>query len=700
VTTNQVPVPSREQLIHHLYEAAELEHTLMCTYLYAAFSLRQGEAEGLTPGEATAVAGWRQSVIDVAIEEMGHLAGVWNITSALGGAPRFGRGNFPLDPGALPAAIVVKLAPFGEAVLQHFIHLERPIGSPEPEGDGFAPELVFTRAVEAPRITPMAMDYDTVGEFYASLGDRLRAFVAHHGESVAFCGDPDLQLSPAEVDLRGAEKVVCLKTALAVFTSIIEQGEGAPAQSSGSHFQKFAAIRVELGALKAARPDFSPAFPSAHNPVLRPPLRREGRVWIEDPEAAATVDLANTGYQLMLRLLAFSYGVPRPGPDKSLAVDLAIALMRAVTVLGEHAARLPAGPSHPACHAGMSFTALRDAAAFPPGTSSHRFFRERLGEMAAAAAALQAMAARRPGGEARPARAARLLGELAARAERDLAEVGAVGREIRGTTGAETRPESKAAGPEAAGPAARSAVAAPAAGAPAAAPAMASGAPDAIGAPPIPTVVDGVEHIEGRAMTLLFDGKKCIHSRFCVTGAPQVFLANVKGPWIAPDAIEVEGLVEIAHACPSGAIAYRRKDGRPDEVAPPVNLLAIREAGPYAVRGALRIAGQDGFFRATLCRCGASKNKPYCDGSHHEIGFSASGEPATTTRVDMLPVRDGPLAIEPIADGPLSVRGNLEITSGTGRVVARVVQATLCRCGASNSKPFCDGSHARVGFTG
>ena len=387
MTTNQVPVPSREQLIHHLYEAAELEHTLMCTYLYAAFSLRQGEAEGLTAGEATAVAGWRQSIIDVAIEEMGHLAGVWNITSGLGGAPRFGRGNFPLDPGALPAAIVVKLAPFGEAVLQHFIHLERPIGSPEPEGDGFAPELVFTRAVEAPRITPMAMDYDTVGAFYASLGDRLRAFVAHHGESVAFCGDPDLQLSPAEIDLRGAETVVCLKTALAVFTSIIEQGEGAPAHSSGSHFQKFAAIRGELGALRAARPDFSPAFPSAHNPVLRPPMRREGRVWIEDPEAAATVDLANTGYQLMLRLLAFSYGVPRPGPDKSLAVELAIALMRAVTVLGEHAARLPAGPSHPSCHAGMSFTALRDAAAFPPGTSSRRFFRERLGEMAAAAAA-------------------------------------------------------------------------------------------------------------------------------------------------------------------------------------------------------------------------------------------------------------------------------------------------------------------------
>ena len=121
-----------------LYEAAELEHTLMCTYLYAAFSLRSGEAEGLSARESVAVAGWRRAIINVAVEEMSHLAAVWNITAALGGAPRFGRGNFPLDPGNLPAGIVVKLAPFNEAVIQHFVYLERPATSNEPDGDGFA----------------------------------------------------------------------------------------------------------------------------------------------------------------------------------------------------------------------------------------------------------------------------------------------------------------------------------------------------------------------------------------------------------------------------------------------------------------------------------------------------------------------------------------------------------------------------------
>jgi CDGSH-type Zn-finger protein/uncharacterized Fe-S cluster protein YjdI len=653
VATNlEVTAPSREQLVHLLYEAAELEHTLMCTYLYAAFSLRSGEAEGLSAREAEAVAGWRRVMLNVAVEEMSHLTAVWNITAALGGAPRFGRGNFPLDPGTLPAGIVVKLAPFGEAVIQHFVHLERPANSSEPDGEGFALDTPFRRGVDSARLTPMALDYDTVGVFYAALSANLKAFVAQHGEDVAFAGDPALQLSAAELSLAGARPVVCMKTALAALATIIEQGEGAPEHSADSHYQKFIAIRAELSQLKAENPDFRAAFPAAHNPVLRPPMGRAGRVWIEDEEAAETVDLANAGYALMLRLLAHSYLVLRPMAEKALAVDLAMGLMRAVTLLAERSARLPAGPSNPDCNAGMSFTALRDAASLPPGASTRRFFAERLLEMAAAADALG------ENGDPRVLGAARIVHDLAERAD----------RAFQAASVAPPPPLETKTGP----------VALPL-------------------APPIPTLVAGVEHIEGKDMTLIYEGKKCIHSRFCVTGAPQVFLANVVGPWIHPDAMPVEALVEIAHVCPSGAIRYQRKDGKPEESAPPVNLIAIREAGPYAARGQLSIAGQTGTFRATLCRCGASKNKPYCDGSHHEVNFTASGEPPTGG-AEMLEVRDGPLAIEPQTDGPLQVRGNLEITSGTGRVVARLKQARLCRCGGSANKPFCDGTHAKIGF--
>lgn len=168
--------PSRERLLHQLYEAAELEHNLMCTYLYAAFSLKDGVEEGLSPAEAEAVARWRREIIRVAVDEMGHLCAVWNITSALGGAPRFGRGNFPLDPGVLPAGVVVRLSPFSESVLQHFIHLERPAGSDEPDGESFAPEMQYHRAIERPRLTPMGLDYETVGAFDSTLAQSIRAF--------------------------------------------------------------------------------------------------------------------------------------------------------------------------------------------------------------------------------------------------------------------------------------------------------------------------------------------------------------------------------------------------------------------------------------------------------------------------------------------------------------------------------------------
>jgi len=156
----------REVLLHALYEAAELEHNLMCTYLYAAASLKDGEREGLGAEEAAAVRRWRQALLGVAIEEMGHLAAVWNITSGLGGSPRFGRANFPLDPGLLPASVVVKLAPFNADTLQHFVFLERPRDSAEQEGSGFAYERSYLRGSSGARLTPMGINYDTVGDFY------------------------------------------------------------------------------------------------------------------------------------------------------------------------------------------------------------------------------------------------------------------------------------------------------------------------------------------------------------------------------------------------------------------------------------------------------------------------------------------------------------------------------------------------------
>ena len=125
-------------------------------------------------------------------------------------------------------------------------------------------------------------------------------------------------------------------------------------------------------------------------------------------------------------------------------------------------------------------------------------------------------------------------------------------------------------------------------------------------------------------------------------------------------------------------------------------MIRVRENGPYAVHAAIELpTGAE--FRATLCRCGQSKRKPYCDGSHVAAGFAATGEPATRPS-EPLAVRGGTLAITPLTNGPLEVRGNVEVCGGTGRTVFRTQSTRLCRCGASETKPFCDGSHVRAGF--
>src|SRR6185295_989007 len=225
-------------------------------------------------------------------------------------------------------------------VLQHFIFLERPKDSTEPDGEGFAPDFTFTRGVSAPRLTPMPVDYERGGAFYENLAQNLRNFGARVGEKEAFCGDRNLQISRKEIDFQGCDPVICSITALKAFDAIVTQGEGASEANPDSHYCRFHAIREELAKLKKANPSFEPAYPAAVNPVLRKPVRQGHRVWIEDEEAAKTVDLANTAYMLMLRFISHSYLVPRPHPAKALCIDLALGLMRAMAPLAERAARL------------------------------------------------------------------------------------------------------------------------------------------------------------------------------------------------------------------------------------------------------------------------------------------------------------------------------------------------------------------------
>ncbi len=652
MTQNPPPITieNREQLINLLAEAAEIEHNLMCCYLYAAFSLKDSLEEDLTPAELEAVQRWRREILHVAIDEMGHLALVANIASAIGGVPHFDRPNFPIAAGYHPAGIVVKLTPFNYDTLQHFIYLERPEGARDRDGAGFEPPRQYLREAWPGRLMPSSCDYETVGALYRCIREGLTRLSDQKGEAVLFIGDPARQLGPDLANLPCLSRVRCLKTAQEALDGIVIQGEGASDEEEESHYHRFLRVQREFDDLRARRPSFKPGRPAAQNPLMRRPPIPEGKVWIELQPAADLLDLVNATYTLMLRMLVQSYAETRGLVVQRALVDAAVDLMFAISPVASHLTTLPANAESPDCTAGMSFAMNRVVTATPADGITDTVLIERCDEIVRAATRL--LPSSSPLGAT-----AVFLTKIRTR----LAE---------GLTAMKVEQ--------------------PASHAPVAAPPL----PKAI---PVPTVVNGVESIEGKALTLIYEGKRCIHARHCVLGTPTVFKANVVGPWIDPDTVSAEQVVITAHMCPSGAIRYLRKDGGENETAPPVNLIQIRENGPLGIRADMKIDGVAAGYRATLCRCGASQNKPFCDGSHNAIEFKASGEPATRPS-EPLAARNGAVDIRPQRNGPLVMRGNLEICAGTGRTVDRVTEAALCRCGHSANKPFCDGSHARVGF--
>lgn len=641
-------IETREELIYLLAEAAAIEHNLMCCYLYAAWSLKRGEGDGLTAEQAKAVADWRRIITAVANEEMTHLTIACNLACAIGAGPHLSRPNFPIPPGYHPSGVVLELAPFSPAVLDHFIYMERPEFIDLRDSSEFVHPADYHRTQPKGRLMPSAQDYTTIGALYRGIRHGFVSLAHHLGEEALFCGDPAVQIGPAEAPLPGLMLVKDLESAEAAIETIIEQGEGAPEHSEDSHYSRFLRVRDALNGFLAADPKFAPAFPCARNPTMRRPLDGHDRVFVHAPEAAAVLDLANAIYGHALRCLVQAWGRDASSKDdKRLFVDASIDLMLAMPAIGSHLASLPAGADHPGVNAGVTFTMLRDVARLPEGPGERRMMAERLVELAAHARRIF------PEGHRLAATADAL--------DRIATSLGVPDLKVVGKT--HTPP--------------------------------AKPKPDDV--PVAAAAKDKVEVAKGRDLDIHFNAARCIHSRFCVLGAPTVFKANTPGEWIFPDAMDTDALVAVANNCPSGAITYQRKDNHPPEQAPPVNLVNLRENGPLAFHAPLKITGEGCGFRATLCRCGASKRKPYCDNSHRDLGFVASGEPETR-QSDPLAARDGMLEINPAKNGPLVVMGNLEICSGTGRTIDRVKKAALCRCGGSRTKPFCDGTHVRIGF--
>jgi CDGSH-type Zn-finger protein/uncharacterized Fe-S cluster protein YjdI len=204
----------------------------------------------------------------------------------------------------------------------------------------------------------------------------------------------------------------------------------------------------------------------------------------------------------------------------------------------------------------------------------------------------------------------------------------------------------------------------------------------------------------GNTATVSWNRKLCIHIGECGRAEGELFVGGRK-PWCQPDLASDNETEDVVKRCPTGALAVQFADGSRVEQAASQNTIQVSYNGPLFVRGDLQIsetpAAAPGLrFRAALCRCGKSANKPFCDNSHLDSDFSDYG--AVGRASDAGADTGGPLQVNPVPDGPLLIKGNVAVVSSSGRESWHGSQAALCRCGMSNNKPFCDGSHKKAGF--
>jgi hypothetical protein len=383
---HRIVIGHREALIYTLGKAAELEHLVMCQYLYAAFSLKETAAEGVPEDLLPTVKRWRTELLRIGEQEMLHLALVQNLLAAVGAAPRLARPNLPLPATAYPAGVQIALLPFGEAALRHFAFLERPDGMEMADAEAFA---ALAKATELPHdehdeIGPHMQDFDTIGHLYRSIEDGMAALAERLGPDRLFIGPPKAQATQEHFRWEELVAVHDMASAHAAIDTIVEQGEGARGEWQDAHFGRLIRMLDEYLEVREAHPGFDPVRPVVVSHV-RPPASGAEVILIEEPFTARCMDLLNAVYEVLLQLLSryFTNSGETPEQLETLA-DVSVGLMyAAIKPLGGLVTRLPIAPTQPGMTAGPAFELFYDVDyLLPHREAAWTLMEERLREIA------------------------------------------------------------------------------------------------------------------------------------------------------------------------------------------------------------------------------------------------------------------------------------------------------------------------------
>jgi len=649
MTSTVAPVTTREELLYLLTRASELEHNLACVYLYAGYSLKTESAEGgMTDDELAAVRGWKRKLAHVAVEEMLHLGQVCNLTTAVGGAPHFARANFPIAANAFPFGIEMSLEPFSTELVDRLVCYEMPEDGVLPSDRVAEYAEVRARVIkceegEAIRfqntIEPFDVDFRTVGEFYRKIES---AFAAIDPVRL-FIGDPAAQARPQYLDFpKELVQVVDVASARAAIEMIIAQGESPSVEHPDAHFCVFDSIRREYTALlEKARQEqrvFDPVRPVLSNPSTRGIAEMPGTNRITDPVAQELAGLFNSTYALMLTMLArfFAHGEETEEEMRLLARGTLRIMASALRPLGEALAKTPAGREFPGKTAGPGFGFTRNIHLLAHKNAAWIYFSERLYDLSTrlgrlaeetglpeevqeSAAAIESVAEHltplippkfalniRSDAEARNARTTirpEIDGPYIVRNLRKLTNSKGETLAVRPIV-ALCRCGGSNIKPYCDGTHARIGF---------------NSAKDPARTP------DRLDRYDATEITVLDNRGTCCHYGNCTDHLPSVFHAGSE-PFVTAEGDTPQAIEGIVRACPSGALGFIR-DGVDYQGETRDPELYVAENASYYARGSIEIEGEpmnQGANREhyALCRCGYSKNKPFCDGTHWWIKFA------------------------------------------------------------------------------
>ena len=561
-----MPITTLDDLREHMQWAIALEHSTLPPYLYALYSIK--------PGTNAAAVGVITSVF---IEEMLHMTLAANVLNAVGGRPALDHPAFvPRYPAFLPHsadAFQVSLEPFSPAALATFMRVERP---------------------EAPDAPSEAEGYDTIGQFYQAIEEGLKRLCEDLGEARVFTGDPSRQILPESFRYSGSGRVLPvhdLASALAAIDEIEEQGEGLKhaevwdgdrdmfhqEREEVAHYFRFLELSLGRSFRRGDTPASGPSGPqidvdwSAVYPMRSNPRTQD---FHGGSAIVAAMSAFNLAYSDLLRDLHRAFNGERERLARTLPAMIQLKQM------AQQLMQMPAGDG---TTAGPSFEYMPPVAEMRAANAAFRITVQEHGPYIVSGGVPLNRKSVVYSEDHEPLtwrKTTTLEGGSAYR----LCRCGHSSQKPFcdnthariGFDGAETAPT----------------------------------APSATRA----------RRFVGTGITMTDDSVLCIQAEFCTNKVEKVW-EMVKR---SDDVRSRFALMQMIERCPSGKLGYE-VDGVPIEPDLP-EAISVTANGPYWVTGGIPVTMSNGQTlevrnRVTLCRCGQSKNKPLCDGSHNEAGF-------------------------------------------------------------------------------